>query len=399
MRIALPQNRSARLTYEMNAHRSETIEEFYAALETFVLPVRACVAPDQPFGLAPRWGRQLLGEFRSQEQRERFRAFLREHTLELVTVNGFPLEDFQAKRVKENVYRPAWTRKERASLTNRIAELMVELIPAGGTATLSTLGGTYRSWNHDDLAFRRIARNYLLALTYLVQLEREHGVFISLAVEPEPDTTFETANDVVDFTQRFLLPQLDEQFARPLRVSREKAEDLFRRFFTVNLDICHLSVLFRDPVAEWRRLEEAGLRVAKLHVSSAIRARFDKPEVFRELMRYDEPQYLHQFAARLHQGSILRGADLDTLPVVHDRDLEEVRVHFHVPVSKSELGILETTQDDTRAALAYACKRPVVPDFAIETYTWPILAPRPEEIVEGIAAEFSWVLAEVAKLR
>ena len=44
-----------------------------------------------------------------------------------------------------------------------------------------------------------------------------------------------------------------------------------RRFFTINFDTCHFSVLFQDMARSLRRLRRAGIQVGKLHVTSAVR--------------------------------------------------------------------------------------------------------------------------------
>ncbi len=123
----------------------------------------------------------------------------------------------------------------------------------------------------------------------------------------------------------------------------------------------------------------------------------------RELRSYDEPRYLHQFAARLPDGSLVRGGDLGQLRSGLVGDAEEVRCHFHVPLSRSRMGALRTTRDDTARALAHALSHPDPPHLVIETYTWPILARRSRaglsgsDLTSGIVREFRRVLAEIER--
>lgn len=403
MIVRLSPRRRHLLSYEMNAHPGESLAELRRSLHRFTLPVRELVAPGERFAIAPRVGKGLLRDLASKRRRRELAAELRDLDVFPYTINAFPLEDFHARRVKENVYSPPWTRKGRATLTCRIADWLAETLPEGEIGTVSTLGGTYRPWGHRPADFARIADNYLDVVTHLAKLEARTGKTILLTAEPEPDTTFETAADVIALVTEYMLPRLRDRVARPLRVSTTRAEELCRRYFTVNLDVCHQSVLFRDPVAEWKELEVAGLRVGKLHITNALALRRPgrSPAAVQELRTYREPRYLHQFAARLRDGAIERGRDLDALRQRVVDVATEIRCHFHVPLSRARMGRLYTTRDDTAKALAYALAHRDPPHLAIETYTWPILtrnrrkADRDRELVRGIAREFRWTLARM----
>ena len=260
------------------------------------------------------------------------------------------------------------------------------------------MGGTYRFWSSSDADFVAIGRNYLRAVRHMVEVYRASGIRIRLTAEPEPDTTFETAEDVIELFEQFMLPQLETELAKPLGVDRAEGERLLREFFNVNLDVCHQSVLFRDPVEEWRQLESRGLRVGKLHLTSALVAQRPS-EQLDELLAFDEPRYLHQFAWTDAAGAIHRGRDLPQLPSVNLDAVEEVRCHFHVPLSAQHIGTLSTTREDTSRALQHALNHEDPPQLAIETYTWPLLIGANHEqpnLADGIVAEYAWVLDQVS---
>ena len=77
------------------------------------------------------------------------------------------MHDFQAKRVKQRVYAPDWTERERADWTVRISKAFADLLPEGRPGSVSTLAGTYRPWRHDRATLQKIAANYLRALAAL----------------------------------------------------------------------------------------------------------------------------------------------------------------------------------------------------------------------------------------
>ena len=64
------------------------------------------------------------------------------------------------------------------------------------------------------------------------------------------------------------------------------------------------------------------------------------------------------------------------------------------------MGRLHTTRAETAQVLKYALSLSDLPHFAIETYTWPIIARRrnAQELINGIVREFQWVLGEMGAL-
>lgn len=401
------------LGYELNAHPGESLLEFEKALRRFVIPVRDRLGYSGPTALAPRIGRDLLLELETDRGRDQLDEWIDRESLAIYTVNAFPLQNFHARRVKEEVYRPDWTEPERRELSCRIVDVLAHALPPGANGTpiegtVSTSGGGYRAWGETPERHAQMAREYLAVVVHLAKLERERGITIRLTAEPEPDTTFEVASDVIDFWNQHLLPQVPSHVATPLGLSVPEAESALHRFWNVNLDVCHQSVVFHDPVEEWKKLDAAGIRVGKLHITSALRVlNPSEPTPLAELARFDEPRYLHQWVARTANQSLERGADLDrwlALTPENQQRHEELRVHFHVPVSATALGSLSTTRDDTERAIQHSQAHADPPQLAIETYTWPLLADhsdnsdpgqRDEAMIDGIAEEFRWTLSRL----
>ncbi len=406
MIIRRPRQPELRLGYEMNAHPAASLEQFRAALDRYTIPISERIAPDALFGIVPHIGEGLSQELRRAEVRSSLREYLTGRGLFPFSVNAFPLRDFHQERVKEQVYLPSWAHHRRADLTNRIADQLSDLVPKGEPATISTLGGAYRPTGHGLSRQEEMAKNYLRTVVHLAKLERQQGTSIVLAVEPEPDTTFEVAEDVTLFLEKTLIPTAKFTLPRELGISPCQVEETLFRYFTVNIDVCHAAVMFRDPVEEWRALEGAGLRIAKLHLTNALAIPHPGEDgtVLTDLLRYDEPRYLHQVVGRKADGSLWRGADLSAVKELSKRELlgiEELRVHFHVPLSKSEIGPLKTTRTETASALEHALQHRDPPHLVIETYTWPYLSQREAEqanlsseklLLEGIESEFRWVL-------
>jgi len=392
--------------YSTNVHPGEDLAAVRGSLRDFTAAIRRRVFGERPCGLELRIGIGSARELESSRARSAFREFLAEQGLVLFSVNAYPLSDFHARRVKETVYQPSWADAERARWTNRIGRIVDDLAPDGLGVSVSTLGGCFRGHGHDEAVFRKLARNYLATCEAFLEVSDHSGRDLTLAVEPEPETTFETTRDVADFFEEYLLPLAIEHWKG--RGSSARIEADLRRVFSVNIDTCHLSVLFEDQVESLRLLERRGLRLGKAHVTNAVALRNPRrsPRAWEDLRAMDEPRYFHQVCASDANGKITwRTLDLDRLPKRLERgkhpEIAEIRSHFHVPLYLRRFRRLATTRDDTERALAEIVRQGSCEHLVFETYTWPILAGRNvggSEIIDGISREYRWLLAALERL-
>lgn len=386
------------VAYATNVHPGEGLSEVLRSLEDTTVAVNRRVFGPGPSGLELRVGIALARELSRPEAFERLRGFLADEGLVLFSVNAFPLLDFHARRVKEKAYRPSWAEPGRCRWTKAIARIFAGLLPEGVEGTLSTLAGALRSGREAPDRLERIAAGYVDALGELARIEAETGKTIVLAVEPEPGTTFETAREVVRFFESALSSEAVRAW-RPAGLSRSECERRLRRFFTVNFDACHFSVLFEDLRESFRELRAAGLRVSKVHVTSALslEAPHRSPAGYSRFRGMREPRYAHQFAGRDRLGRVTwRGADLDLLPprllpTMHP-EVVELRCHYHVPLYRKDWGGLGTTREETRELVRAAAREGTCRQFVVETYTWPLLEGEVSRLADRIARELRWLL-------
>ncbi|HIK81370.1 MAG TPA: hypothetical protein EYF93_00525 [Planctomycetes bacterium] len=397
MYITQGQN-SRPLGYEMNAHPASSLRDFMSAIHDYVIPVRDQVCPGEPFAISPHIGQSLAGQLSRKGVAESLGDQLRDLDLHVYSANAFPLKNFHSEIVKDQVYLPSWAHVARAKTTCLIADVMVRIVPDARQLTISTLGGGYRAAGNTPVILEKMAAGYLKVVAHLAQIEQQTGIHIALNAEPEPDTTFECAEDVISFWKEYLKPALPG-LTRTLQCHRSRAEGLLRRHWTVNLDACHSAVLFRSPLEDWRRLDRAGILVGKTHITSAIALANPSrsPAAYRELLEHVEPRYLHQSALKMKDGNTVRLSDLGEIEQQDLSAISEVRTHFHVPLSKAKHGKLHTTRDDAQALLAEALSRKQdPPHIALETYTWPLLtqgiknSQQRQRLIDGIAAELRW---------
>jgi sugar phosphate isomerase/epimerase len=375
------------LGYCTNVHAGSTWEGIRAELERHAVGVRRRLGMVDalPVGLwlpAPV-ARALLGSRRVAE----VRGFLADSGLLPYTLNGFPHGDFHQDVVKHAVYRPDWSEPRRLAYTQDLVAVLDGILPPGHAGSISTLPLFWGSPPPGPEALRAACRNLLAAARQLQELEERGGRLIHLDLEPEPGCVLQRSADVVRFFVELLLPA-----AQGLDV---------RRYLRVCHDVCHAAVMFEEQSEALRRYDEAGIRVGKVQVSSALRADFDSMDraqraaALRELGEFREERYLHQTMVRRPGGVTSWHDDLPrALDAVREGEEPqgEWRVHFHMPIHLDRAGHLQTTRDEIPSACALLRARGVE-HWEVETYAWNVLPRRlqPRSLAEGIAAELTWL--------
>src|SRR4051794_28075911 len=131
------------LSYCTNIHPGESWPEVRANLERYLVPVRERVAPGRAFGVGLRLSGEAARALADAKVLDELLAFLRAHDLYVFTINGFPYGPFHGRPVKEQVYLPDWLDPERLAYTDRLADIMAALVPAGVEGTISTVPGAF----------------------------------------------------------------------------------------------------------------------------------------------------------------------------------------------------------------------------------------------------------------
>jgi sugar phosphate isomerase/epimerase len=396
--MRLPQNPLLHLTYCQNIHPGESWAENHAALSQKAVAVKNTLHAAGSFGLGLRLSATAAAELADPAALAEGAALFAAQNLYPFSINGFPYGRFHQGPVKENVYAPDWRTHERLSYTLQLAEVLAHWLPAGEEGSISTVPGSFAPWikNREDEV--SMARNLGAAAAGLARIEARTGRRIHLGLEPEPDCFLETTAQTLAFFADALpagaLPVLREQ----LQVGPEAALELLHRHVGVCFDTCHVALQYEDLTTSLRAYRSAGVLLSKIQLSAALRAPAT-PEAIEALKAFREPTYLHQVKARGPHGTRKAWTDLPAglaaLPA--ETGLEELRVHFHVPLFVAPRAPLASTADSLdlpfwKEVLAGAC-----PHLEIETYTFDVLPPEvhPGDIVESIAAEYRWVLGQL----
>lgn len=393
--------RAPTLTYCTNVHPGETLAEVERSLERFAVPLRRSLVPDvfppdPPFPLGLYLSAASARELRDRERLARFREFLEERRLRVVTLNCFPYGGFHAERVKLEVYRPTWLEDARVEFTIDAARALASLLPPGAVAAISTLPGSCKQFGHGDSIQRAIAANLGRVAAALAKVRAETGREIVLSLEPEPFATLATVTEAVAFLREHAFGPAGLEAIVAAGIARPAAETELRRHLGLCIDTCHLAVEFEEPAGVLEVVSQAGIRVGKVQLSSALVV--DGPGIGSvgrtELARFAEPRYLHQVCGRTAEDRLERFLDLPEFLECPD-SFDEARVHFHVPIERERIGPLRTSRPILAATCEEALRRRVTDLFEVETYTFPLL-PGPlvpgvpgqaDPLVEGLAAE------------
>jgi hypothetical protein len=364
------------LAYCTNIHPAESWPETRAVLERHTLRVRDLVgAPTRPFAIGLRLSARAAHELRQGSELAEFRDWLDETQTYVFTINGFPYGDFHGTRVKEQVYAPDWTSPDRLRYTQDLFRIIAELVPEKVEGSVSTLPGSFKAFAADESVIHR----HLTELAgWIDDLADETGTDLHLGLEPEPLGHFENTRETLGFFERLF---------------REGSDCLPRRL-GVNYDCCHFAVEYEDATASLEAFRESGIRISKIHLSSAVTLDPRDPAALEAVRSFDEPTYLHQVVEHPAAGGLIRHPDLPDALASPDPGATEWRVHFHIPLDHDPAAPFGSTRRHAEQVLDFCDAHPeTCSHFEIETYTWGVLPDamkRPVE--EQIAGEYRWVL-------
>jgi sugar phosphate isomerase/epimerase len=376
------------VAYCTNIHPAESWSETFAALKKHALNVRDCLGSNDallsPFPLAPRLSARAAKELLEDDHLQEFIQWVAANDCRVFTINGFPYGAFHGTRVKENVYRPDWTDPERLRYTMDLFRILQPFIAAGEEGSVSTLPGSFKAFAADESL---IIKHLLECAEKLEELSIKHACDFHLGLEPEPLGHFENTEETVAFFDRLFAAAKDPQ--------------MVRRRIGVNYDTCHFALEFDECFVSLDRLQQAEIRISKVHLSAALAVDPADPLALKALQSFQEPTYLHQVLLRnASTGNITRFTDLPEFFAAGSAAIvgaDEARIHFHIPLDVEPELPLHSTRNHAEELLAY---RKIHPDFCqhyeIETYTWGVLPSEMQRpIEEQLAAEYRWVLARM----
>jgi len=401
-------NHGLHLAYCTNIHRGETWRETLESLNKSALAVRERVCPAEPFAIGLRLSRQAALELSDPKALVEFQRWLENNACYVFTINGFPYGRFHGTRVKEQVYAPDWTSPDRLAYTNLLFDLLAEILPPGIQGSVSTLPGSFKEFvaasrqsaanpnEHKRAALCRdaateIRDNLWRSVEHIARVSEKSKRQLHLGLEPEPLGLLENSQETIAFFN-----QLRDEHQKDPRLDE---------FLGVNYDTCHFAIEFEEPRPAITALKKAGIKISKLHLSSALKTR-PTPEARAALKHFADDVYLHQVIARDENGTLKRHRDLpdalaaenSQLSTLNSQLAEEWRIHFHVPLHAPAVKPFENTNDHLLGVLDLLAENPqLCSHLEMETYTWEVLPPelKSRSVVEQLVSEYDWTLARL----
>lgn len=380
------------LAYCTNVHRGGTWAETFGSLQNYTLAVRDRVCARRPFAIGLRLSERAAVELNEGDALLQFKRWLGKNGCYVFTINGFPYGQFHGTNVKEKVYRPDWTSPERVAYTDLLFDLLAQLVPSGVEGSVSTLPGSFKEFYPSSAAQQAIRQNIWKSVEHVARVSARTGRKLHLGVEPEPLCLLESTAETLHFFDH-------------LRAEHPRDERLAEHL-GVNYDTCHFAVEFEEPRNALACLVNCGIKISKLHLSSALKVT-STPEACAELKKFCDHIYLHQVVSRDESGNRTIFRDLpDALEysnrqsALGNQPLEEWRIHYHVPLHASAAPPFENTNDHLLGVLDVLAENPqLCSHLEMETYTWEVLPPelREQNVVDQLAQEYQWTLAALAE--
>jgi len=379
-------NHDIHLGYCTNIHRGESWEETWRGLKEHTLRVKDRVSGGRPYGIGLRLSAQAANELNQPGKLDEFRRWLDANGCYVFTINGFPYGSFHGTRVKEQVFKPDWSTKERLDYTNLLFDLLAKLLPEGVSGSVSTLPGSHKTFRVGSEELAAIFSNLRLCREHIEKVAEASGHDLHLGLEPEPLGLFETSGETLKFFGLYF--------------DQNPQDRDFFKFIGLNYDTCHLAIEFEEAAEALNRITGAGIRLSKLHFSSALKLQ-PTPENIARLRGYDEPVYFHQVIASYGADEPLRRfkdlPDALAFAATNPNELgREWRVHFHIPIHAQPADGFDSTRDHLDGAMQWLAKNPTkCQHIEMETYTWEVLPPemRSGDVVDQLVKEYDWTLA------
>jgi hypothetical protein len=373
------------LGYCTNVHAGANLRQTRENLERFAVPVKDEVSRGDPMGLGLWFSARTARELLQRQNLQAFKQWFGDNSFLAYTLNGFPYGDFHDREVKHRVYEPDWTRRERVDYTLDLITIMTELLGEEEEGSISTLPLGWNAAPLDGFSVDAAAKNLLEVARRLEQVKQETGKTIHLDLEPEPGCALGRGYQVAAFFQDYLFAGNDrDSVGEHLRVCH---------------DVCHAAVMFESQQSVLQLYREAGIRIGKVQISSAIQASFredvhEHEAILNQLKAFREERYLHQTSV-MDENGIRFYTDLPEAIAAEGvpTALTHWRVHFHVPIFAGFLDRLGTTQMDIRWLIEHIGEYTDCRHFEVETYAWNVLPPpwQGDDLAVGIARELTWV--------
>ncbi len=311
-----------------------------------------------------------------KDQQHKLAAAIEQSGGTLLSANGFPMGTFHNQPVKKKVYHPDWSEKSRLDYTLQLGKL-ASLVGCK-KLIISTLSGGWRSDDTPEKIFDYY-RHLIAFADAAERLQKEKGIDLLLALEPEPFNTLEDSPDFERFFSGLWFLAQKSGLAEPVK-----------RRIGICLDTCHFLVRFRSLHEVWQECLRLQIPIHKIQLSLCPSwTQSDGDHALRDFWSLDEPIYQHQSYGKKEDGISAfedLGAAASSLFAA-----EEWRTHFHIPL---DLAPQFSCGKELESFMRYLASRTTTPLLEVETYSlapYQHLRGKKVDIIASTVAELHWV--------
>lgn len=394
------------LTYCTNIHTGETWEDHFTEIKKYFPSIKKEFSPDKPMGIGLRLSNIASVALSEPNNLAIFKQWLLENNSYVFTMNGFPYGGFHNVVVKDQVHAPDWTTMDRVAYTNRLFDILQELLPAEMDGGISTSPLSYKFWHNTEealkIAVKNATENILKVVVHLIDIHYNTGKILHLDIEPEPDGILETGPEFIDWFVKYLLPAGVKIIAEKYTVSEAEATHFIKQHLRLCYDVCHFAIGYEPHAEVIEEVLKLGIQIGKIQISAALKAGLhneisNRSKIKEKFEKFNEPTYLHQVVAKKSNGEFIRYPDLpQALADIENKEVLEWRAHFHVPIFEEDLGYLQSTQKDIVTVLELQKKLNFTTHLEVETYTWDVISDALKlPMQESIIRELEWVMDQL----
>ena len=390
------------LTYCTNIHTGENWQDHFTEIKKYFPNIKQVLSPDKPMGIGLRLSNIASISLSEPGNLDIFKQWLLQNNAYVFTMNGFPYGGFHNVVVKDQVHAPDWTTMDRVEYTNRLFDILQELLPAEMDGGISTSPLSYKFWHKTDVALemavRNATENILKVIVHLIDIYKNTGKILHLDIEPEPDGILETGPEFINWFVHHLLPAGVKIIAEKYTISETDADRFIKQHLRLCYDVCHFAIGYEPHEQVIDEVQNLGILIGKIQISAALKAVLiedvsDRSNIKEKFEKFNEPTYLHQVVAKKSNGGLIRYPDLpQALADIENKEIVEWRAHFHVPIFEEDLGFLQSTQKDIVTVLDLQKKLRLTTHLEVETYTWDVISDALKlPMQQSIIRELEWV--------
>ena len=327
-------------------------------------------------------------------------TWLKNNDAYLSSINGFVYQTFHQKYIKDKIYYPDWTSIDRVTYTQNLINILNILIKHDHEGSISTSPISYTPWikyRYNSYILFSASKNLTDVIKFLIQNTKKN---IHIDIEPEPHCTIESSKNFIHFFNAWLLPISKKYIQKDLNITSKKIETLTKKYIRICYDICHLSVNFEKHQNAIQRLKKNNIKIGKIQVSSALtfkmpQTHIKKKDIIETLLTLKNSPFLHQTNEK-DKTNIKKYRDISyALKDFHKKENNEFKIHCHMPLYLKKYKNIDTTHDETEAALKLLLDEIKIKHIEIETYTHSMISKTNQ--MNSIIKEYDWVINLIKK--